>query len=99
MDDDGKLVGILTDGDVRRTMQVASGSVGDLLARPVCELMTRGPTSVAASALAIDALRLMEEHQPRPIFLLPVVDDDGRAVGLIHIHTLVQAGLASDRSR
>lgn len=95
----GALVGILTDGDVRRTMQVASGSVGDLLARPVRELMTRAPTSVAAGALAIDALHLMENHRPRPIYLLPVVDDDGRAVGLIHIHTLVQAGLASDRSR
>jgi arabinose-5-phosphate isomerase len=99
VDEHGTLVGILTDGDVRRTMQVASGSVGDLLARPVRELMTRGPASVAAGALAIDALRMMENHKPRPIYLLPVVDDDGRAVGLIHIHTLVQAGLASDRSR
>ncbi len=99
VDEDGKLVGILTDGDVRRTMQVASGSVGDLLARPVRELMTRGPTAVPAAALAIDALRLMEDHQPRPIFLLPVVDDEGRPVGLVHIHALVQAGLTSDRTR
>ncbi|MDJ0523583.1 MAG: KpsF/GutQ family sugar-phosphate isomerase [Planctomycetota bacterium] len=99
VDENHKLVGILTDGDVRRTMQVASGSVSDLLARPVSELMTREPTSVTARALAIDALRLMEDHKPRPIYLLPVVDDEGRAVGLVHIHTLVQAGLASDRTR
>ena len=39
----------------------------------------------------------MEEHQPRPISQLPVVDADGRAVGMIHLHTLVQAGLATDR--
>jgi CBS domain-containing protein len=40
----------------------------------------------------------MEAHEPRPIFLLPVVDDDGRAVGMVHLHTLVQAGLTSDRT-
>lgn len=98
IDEDRRLVGILTDGDVRRCMQVASGSVGDLLARPIEELMTRDPTSVRADVLAIDALRTMEEHKPRPIFLLPVVDEDGRAVGLVHVHALVQAGLTSDRT-
>ena len=99
VDDDRRLVGILTDGDVRRCMQGASGSVGDLLERPIEELMTAQPKSVAADVLALDALRLMEEHKPRPIFLLPVVDDDGRAVGLVHVHALVQAGLTSDRRK
>jgi len=96
VDDAGLLVGILTDGDVRRTMQAASGSVTDLLARPVREVMTRAPVSIGVGALAIDALRAMEDHQPSPILLLPVVDTEGRAVGMVHIHTLVQAGLASD---
>ncbi len=99
VDDAGALTGILTDGDVRRCMQQASGSVSDLLARPVSELMTRGPTSVNISVLALDALRTMEGHEPSPIFLLPVIDDDGRPVGMVHLHTLVQAGLASDRNR
>ena len=99
VDADKKLVGILTDGDVRRCMQVASGSVGDLLGRPIEELMTPAPTSVRADVLAIDALRTMEEHQPRPIYLLPVVDEDGLAVGLVHVHDLVQAGLTPDRQR
>jgi arabinose-5-phosphate isomerase len=99
VDEEGVLVGILTDGDVRRTMQVASGSVSDLLERPISELMTRDPTTVSASVLALDALRVMEGHQPRPIYLLPVIDDDGRPVGLVHVHTLVQAGLAADRGR
>ena len=79
-------------------MQVASGTVGDLLARPIEEMMTTEPTSVPVDALAIDALRTMEDHKPRPIFLLPVVDTDGRAVGLVHLHSLVQAGLTSDRA-
>ncbi len=95
VDEAGRLVGILTDGDIRRTMQAASGSVTDLLARPVRDIMTRAPVSIGVGALAVDALRTMEEHEPTPILLLPVVDDDGRAVGMVHIHTLVQAGFAS----
>ncbi len=97
VDAEGKLVGLMTDGDVRRCIQVAEGSVGDLLATPVSELMTTTPTTTAADTLAIEALRAMESHKPRPVYLLPVVDADGRAVGLLHVHTLVQAGLTSDR--
>lgn len=91
----GRLVGLLTDGDVRRTIQVARGDVGALLARPVGELMTRNPTHVAPDALALDALQRMEGHRPSPVYVLPVVDADGRAVGLLHMHTLVQAGLVA----
>lgn len=93
----GRLVGLITDGDVRRTIQKAQGSVDALLARPVAELMTRNPARVAPEALALDALALMENHQPGRILVLPVVDDAGRAVGLLHLHTLVQAGLTTDR--
>jgi arabinose-5-phosphate isomerase len=97
VDADRRLVGILTDGDVRRCMQGASGSVADLFARPIGEIMTRDPTSIGPETLALDALRTMESHQPRPIYLLPVVDEAGRPVGLVHLHTLVQAGLTADR--
>ncbi len=99
VDGDGKLVGIMTDGDVRRCIQVAEGSVSDLLSTPVSELMTKNPASTAPDMLAIEALRKMEHHDPRPIMLLPVVDADGRAVGMLHLHTLVQAGLTSDREQ
>ena len=97
VDEDRRLVGILTDGDVRRTMQRATGTVADLLGRPIGELMTRAPTSIRADTLALEALHAMEQHQPSPIYLLPVVDADGRPVGMVHLHTLVQAGLATDR--
>ncbi len=97
VDGEGRMLGIVTDGDVRRAFQHADGSADELLARPVEEFMTPEPTFVRPEMLAIDALRAMEEHEPRPIMLLPVVDDDGRAVGMIHLHTLVQAGLAKDR--
>ena len=99
IDGDGRLVGILTDGDVRRCIQGASGSVSDLLGRPIGELMTRGPTSVGADTLALEALRTMEDHKPGPINLLPVVDEEERPVGMVQLHTLVQAGLTADRGR
>jgi arabinose-5-phosphate isomerase len=97
VDAEGRLVGIVTDGDVRRSIQVARGEIGDLLARPISQLMTSNPTRTQPDVLAFEALRQMEDHRPRPIYLLPVVDADGRAVGLLHVHTIVQAGLAPDR--
>jgi arabinose-5-phosphate isomerase len=97
VDAEGRLVGLLTDGDVRRTIEGASGTVRDLMGRPVADFMTRTPTRVAPETLAFDALRLMETHRPRPVFLLPVADAAGKAVGMIHLHTLVQAGLTSGK--
>jgi len=96
-DDEGRLVGLLTDGDVRRAMGSATGTVAELMGKAVAVLMTRGPTVVAPEMLAFDALRTMETHLPRPVMLLPVVDAAGVAVGMIHLHTLVQAGLTSGK--
>lgn len=95
IDGEGRLCGIVTDGDVRRMMLVAKGSVGELLAQPTAELMTRDPATTSPETLALEALRQMEEHKPSPIGLLPVVDADRAVVGMLHLHTLVQAGLKS----
>jgi arabinose-5-phosphate isomerase len=97
VDEGGRLLGILTDGDVRRAIQNARGSADELLGCHVAEVMTCEPMVIGPDLLAVDALRAMERHEPRPISQLPVVDADGRAVGMIHLHTLVQAGLATDR--
>jgi arabinose-5-phosphate isomerase len=97
VDSAGRLAGLVTDHDVRRAMASASGSVRDLLDKPVADLMTRKPTTIAPDALAFDALRVMETHVPRPITLLPVVDAAGAAVGMVHMHMLVQAGLTSGK--
>jgi arabinose-5-phosphate isomerase len=72
----GKLTGILTDGDFRRS--ALSGP--DFLSRPVAEFMTRNPKVIADHALGVDALRLFEAHK---IDDLIVVDARGRPVGLI----------------
>ncbi|MCA9316724.1 MAG: KpsF/GutQ family sugar-phosphate isomerase [Planctomycetota bacterium] len=98
VDQDGQLVGLVTDGDVRRTIQVSDGVVGGLLATPVASLMTKDPVTVDPDTFALDALRTMEGHKPRPVGLLPVVDAARRPVGLLHLHTLVQAGLGASTS-
>lgn len=88
IDGDGLLVGIITDGDLRRGLQKHD----NLLALRAGDLMTRNPIRVQAGTMAIDALHLMEDR-PRQIMVLPVVDTAGKAVGLLRVHDIVKAGL------
>ncbi len=80
-DPDGRLTGVLTDGDLRRRMlatrEPLGGKAGDA--------MTADPLTVRSDALAVDALKLMEEKK---ITALAVVDAEQRLIGLIHIHDL-----------
>lgn len=87
-DEGGRLSGVVTDGDLRRLFQRESNP----LAQPVREVMTTEAKRVSAGALAIDAMRLMEDHA---ITVLPVVDGEQRPISAIHMHDLVQAGLSS----
>ena len=86
-DGEGRLVGIVTDGDLRRAMGP------DLLARKVGEIMTRFPRTIRAEALAAEALHAMNARG-RLITALFVVDACGRPVGILHVHDLLRAGLA-----
>ncbi len=86
---DGKLVGIMTDGDLRRSL--ASGL--NPLDEPVSRHMTPAPRTVVREAKAISALRLMEQHA---ITILPVVDEALHPEGAIHLHDLVKAGLGAE---
>jgi len=84
-DGDGRLIGVVTDGDLRRHM-------GDsLLARPVAEIMHRSPKTIGAAALAAEALGLMNRIAITSLF---VVDDDGRPIGFLHLHDCLRAGVA-----
>jgi arabinose-5-phosphate isomerase len=78
---DGRLAGVLTDGDLRRRMLRTERPLNG----PAHEAMTRYPTTIAPDALASEALRIMEEKK---ITSLPVVDSDERLVGVIQIHDL-----------
>jgi arabinose-5-phosphate isomerase len=90
VDDAGRLAGIVTDGDVRRTLQKAG--LGDLHELKAADVMTREPTVAAPEMLAHAALQLME-NRPSQIAVLPVVGDEGRCVGLLRLHDIVRSGL------
>ncbi len=86
-DMDGVLLGIVTDGDLRRHMD-------NLLALTVDEVMTRNPRTIAPDAMAEEAVALMTLPTPQ-ITCLFVVDPDGggKAEGILHIHDCLRAGL------
>ncbi len=83
---DGRLAGVLTDGDLRRAMGP------DLLTRNVQDVMNIHPRTIGPDALAVDALRAMNAA-PRPVTSL-FVTEAGRPVGLLHVHDLLRAGVA-----
>jgi len=84
-DKDDILVGIVTDGDLRRAML----RYADLGSRKVEDIMTKNPKSVMPDAMAADALAVMEQHL---ITVLPVVGISGRLVGIVHLHDLLGKG-------
>jgi arabinose-5-phosphate isomerase len=87
VDRDGVLVGIVTDGDVRRAAQRTDGT----LPRAVTALMSRSPKTVGRTELAAAALALMERHA---ITQLLIVDAAGRPDGILHLHDLLKATIA-----
>jgi arabinose-5-phosphate isomerase len=90
VDDSGTLIGIVTDGDLRRTIERTSpGQFSTLTAR---EMMTVSPISCSPEMLAYEALRIME-NRPSQISVLPVVDENGGCVGLLRLHDVVRSGL------
>jgi len=92
VDNEGRLAGIITDGDLRRSLQ-RLGPADIAFANIRCDdLMTRDPVVANPDMLAYDALRLMEDR-PSQISVLPVVDGDRRCVGLIRLHDIVRSGL------
>ncbi|MCY7347091.1 MAG: KpsF/GutQ family sugar-phosphate isomerase [Pyrinomonadaceae bacterium] len=89
VDERENLIGIVTDGDLRRTIEkTAPEDFSDLTAR---QMMTADPTTAAPEMLAFDALRLME-NRPMQISVLPVVENE-KCVGLLRLHDIVRSGL------
>ena len=84
VDDGGRLLGLFTDGDLRRALDQGV----DVRQTPIAEVMTRNPRTVRAGQMATEAAHLMEQHR---INGLVVVDADGRAVGALNIHDLLRA--------
>lgn len=85
VDGDGRLLGLYTDGDLRRTLDEPGV---DLHGTPIGRVMTRAPRTIASDALAVEAARMMESHK---INALVVLDPDGRVAGALNIHDLLRA--------
>jgi arabinose-5-phosphate isomerase len=85
VDADGRLLGLYTDGDLRRTLDDAAI---DMRSTPISVVMTRTPKTIGPDALAVEAAQLMEAHK---INALLVVDEDQRVVGALNIHDLLRA--------
>ncbi len=91
VDDDGRLRGILTDGDLKRIL--LDRGAADFLAAPVSDVMNRAPRTIEGDALVAAAVRRMEENEPGPITALLVVDADGRPAGVLHLHDCLRLGV------
>ena len=84
----GLLVGVVTDGDVRRAVLAH----GDVSGRSAGELMSTNPKTVAAEALAEEALATMEKHSITALFILET--GTRRPIGIVHLHDLLKASVA-----
>ena len=85
VDDEGKLIGLYTDGDLRRTLD---DNRVDLRNTRIVEVMTRTPKTIGSNSLAVEAAQLMETHK---IGGLLVIDAEHRVVGALNIHDLLRA--------
>jgi len=86
VDAKGKLKGIFTDGDLRRHLEDGE----DLTKKKVSDVMTKNPKALKKGRLAVEALRILREHK---IDEIPIVDERGRAIGLVDVQDLLKAGL------
>jgi arabinose-5-phosphate isomerase len=86
--DSMRLVGIITDGDIRRALE----HFDDIRTLPAKQVMTRSPLSTSPQALLGEALAEMERRD-RQISVLPIVDAEKCCVGVLRVHDIVRAGL------
>ena len=84
LDEEGKIVGVITDGDLRRLLEKEE----DIFQHRAEEVMNRDPKVVSSRVLAVEAAEIMERFG---ITALLVVDEEKRPVGIIHLHDLMRA--------
>lgn len=86
----GNLIGVITDGDLRRGLQTHGDGI---LSKRTAEVMTAGPRTIERGVLAAQALAEMEENSTRPITCLFVLDGEQKPVGIIHLHDILKTGI------
>ncbi|MEW6001050.1 MAG: KpsF/GutQ family sugar-phosphate isomerase [Nitrospirota bacterium] len=87
LDDNGRLTGVITDGDLRRGIEKWGGKLFEMIAE---EVMTKSPKTVSEEELAAKALSIMESYS---ITALVVPDREGKAIGIIHLHDILKQGI------
>jgi len=90
VNDNKLLLGIFTDGDLRRTLQENGAKA---LEMNMGEVMTKSPKTISSEELAVKALAVMEGFQKMEVTVLPVLDDEKKLVGLIKLHDIIQTGI------
>lgn len=90
VDPDSALVGIITDGDLRRCLASSAGTT-DLLDRKAAEIMTRDPRTIGGDSLAAEAVALMERFSITSLFIK--AEGSERPRGILHLHDLLKAGI------
>ena len=89
VDADGKFIGLVTDGIIRRAL----AKDYNFLDKDVESIMFATPLTITPDKMAAAALSVMEKHQPRPVTVLPVVDETGIPVGIVHLTDLLRQGV------
>ena len=88
---DFTLMGIITDGDLRRSLEkTESKGWGELKAK---DLMTNNPITITEDIMAIEALNLMEKNNKKPVNVIPVTSKKNEFIGFLRLHDLIQRGL------
>jgi arabinose-5-phosphate isomerase len=82
VDEVGKLIGVVTDGDLRRNFE-------GLSTKTVADIMTRNPKALTADSLAADAARIMNESRITVLFVIA----QGKPIGVLHVHDVLSAGV------
>lgn len=89
IDDDGKFLGLITDGIIRRAL----AKDNDFLDEPVESIMFTSPLTISPEKMAAQALHVMEQHKPNPVTVLPVIDKEHRPIGMVHLTDLLRQGV------
>lgn len=89
VDEHNKFVGLVTDGIIRRALEKKRSFIDE----PVEHIMFTTPLVISADKLAAAALSVMEKHKPRPVTVLPVIDENNFPVGMIHLTDLLRQGV------
>lgn len=90
LDENNRLLGIITDGDLRRLLEMETGKGNDIFKLTAGEVATKNPKVMQKDALAVSAVQVMETYS---ITSLVVVNEDGTVAGILHLHDLLKKGI------